>query len=191
MESAVLAIIGSIVGGLLGIAYAGLMLYGLQTWWVDAIGTQFLQLEIGRVSLIVGIIIGILASLGTITWTVLGLRKVAIGRLLSGEVSTPFEGNRRRVFRFLPPTLLVLAVVLAIAATFLGGEAQAGAFFGSGASVLLATLMITAQLLRHRGELSDGDGLHWDLRRFVVRNVARNPGGSSYATWREIRDAAR
>ncbi len=180
MESALLAIIGSVVGGVLGIGYAGLMLYGLQTWWVDAIGTRFLQLTIGSVSLISGIIVGVLASLGTIAWTVIGLRRIAIGRLLNGEVSEPSSvGRHRGVLRFLPPVLFILAVVLAVAATFLGGEAQAGAFFGSGASVLLATLMLTARLLRHRGESSDTDEMNWGLQRFVMRNMARNPGRST------------
>ena len=45
-------------------------------------------------------------------------------------------------------SLLVLAVVLALAATSLAGEAAAGAFLGSGASVLTACLLAIWSRLR-------------------------------------------
>ena len=48
-----------LIGGVLGIGaaigYAWLMLYGLKTWWIGAIGTRFLFLDITPTSIIVGI----------------------------------------------------------------------------------------------------------------------------------------
>ena len=179
IESLMLSVLGAVVGGLFGIGYADIMLVGLRTWWVDAIVTPFLQLHVSPLSLFVGVLCGVLASSLTIIWTILALRKVEIRGLLAGKVAESLTGNRTQSrWRFLPVGLLVLAILLGYAATFLGGEAQAGAFFGSGASVLLALLILIAQRLRRSGSESTNVG-QWNFQRFVLRNVARNPNRST------------
>ena len=45
------------------------MVTGLRTWWVAAVTTPFLQLYITPLSLVIGYVSGVLASLATIAWT--------------------------------------------------------------------------------------------------------------------------
>src|SRR5690606_34277710 len=64
-EGAIVAALGGLLGAALGIGYAWLMITGLQTWWLAAIVTPFLDLYVTPLSLIVGYLIGVLCSLGT------------------------------------------------------------------------------------------------------------------------------
>ncbi|MCA9014067.1 MAG: hypothetical protein KDA77_01935, partial [Planctomycetaceae bacterium] len=81
-----------LLGGVLGIAaaigYASLMLYGLKTWWIGAIGTRFLFLDLTATSIIIGLMISVLCSL-FVTWRAMSeLKQLSIRSLLSG-VNTP------------------------------------------------------------------------------------------------------
>jgi ABC-type antimicrobial peptide transport system permease subunit len=53
-EGIVVALIGSAFGLLGAIAYAQLMMFGLRTWWVDAVGTTALKLHLSAPSLLIG-----------------------------------------------------------------------------------------------------------------------------------------
>ncbi|MCL2744945.1 MAG: ABC transporter permease, partial [Planctomycetaceae bacterium] len=77
---------GSFFGVLFGILYAQLMIYGLTTWWVDAVTVPFLQLHINPMSLVIGFISGVVLSVLTILWSVRGVTKVPLRTLLHGVV---------------------------------------------------------------------------------------------------------
>ncbi len=51
-EGLLLAVLGSLLGLLGAIGYAALLMYGLRTWWVDAVGTTSLTLHITWPSLV-------------------------------------------------------------------------------------------------------------------------------------------
>ena len=53
-EGLAVAAVGSLLGVPAGIAYAALMLLGLQTWWLAAIATPFLRLHVTAASLAIG-----------------------------------------------------------------------------------------------------------------------------------------
>ncbi|HEX2269842.1 MAG TPA: FtsX-like permease family protein, partial [Pyrinomonadaceae bacterium] len=53
-EGLLLAIAGSLIGLLGAIGYAALLMYGLRTWWVDAVGTTSLTLHVTWQSLVLG-----------------------------------------------------------------------------------------------------------------------------------------
>ena len=173
-----ISVVGAFLGGILGIAYAKLMIIGLTTWWVQAIVTPFLTLTVGAGSLILGIFGGILASLLTIVLTLYGLRKFTVRQLLGGRLSDgQISTSSRRTFQYAPPVLFLLAIVLAILATRLGGEAQAGAFFGSGAAFLIGALVWLTQALRR--QTSESGSETFDTWKLIVRNLARNPRRST------------
>ena len=174
-----ISVVGAVIGGLLGIGYASLMLVGLKTWWVEAIVTPFLQLVINPWSLILGIVGGAAVSIITLVTTLMGLRRISVRRLLSGNVTEDvIVGDRRRVWRYAPAALFLISIILAILATSLGGEAQAGAFFGSGAAVLIGALTWVAQRLRNT--IGGGDQpIPLSTAQLVVRNVGRNPRRST------------
>ncbi len=86
-EGLAVAVVGSLLGVLAGIGYAALMLLGLQTWWLAAIATPFLQLYVTAASLAIGCASGV-AVAGCAIW--LSLRRIARvppRRLLAGATS--------------------------------------------------------------------------------------------------------
>ena len=52
-EGAILAIIGTVIGLGGAVAYTNLILTALQTWWIDAVGTNLLRTHLSTFSLIV------------------------------------------------------------------------------------------------------------------------------------------
>ncbi|HEX9001654.1 MAG TPA: ABC transporter permease, partial [Blastocatellia bacterium] len=62
-EGLLLAVIGSVVGLLGAIAYGWLMMLGLRTWWVGAVGTTLLKLHVSPQSMIIGAVSGIVTAL--------------------------------------------------------------------------------------------------------------------------------
>ncbi|MCY2988449.1 MAG: ABC transporter permease [Planctomycetota bacterium] len=79
---------------------------------------------------------------------------------------------------FIPVGLLLTAIGLVIGATRWGGEAQAGAFVGSGTLVLAALLITVRNRLRLRGVV----GLRpaqMRLATLALQNAGRNPGRST------------
>ena len=89
-EGVMLAAFGSLVGVGGAILYGSLMMWGLRTWWVDAVGTRLLTLHVSPTSLIWGGVGGIFAALACIWWTLRTLAKVTTRSLLAGN----FEGRK-------------------------------------------------------------------------------------------------
>ncbi len=173
-EAAVVAVVGAGVGVVGGVAYARLMVHGLTTWWVAATVSPFLTLHWTTKSLAIGFAIGATVALSTIVWSLKKLLKIPARQLLAGDATNlaerpPGDGDR---LRWLPHTLLAIAVGLAVFALQLHGEAQAGAFLGSGALVLGALLLSLSTRLREPAR-SVSVGL--SLAGLAMRNARRNP----------------
>ena len=182
LEGALVAAAGGIVGSLFGIGYAWLMITGLRTWWVGAVATPFLELYVTPLSLVVGYASGVIVCVVTIYLSLRALRKVPTRSLLAGETQVEKRkaesGKRelgiRRWTAFIAPALIVISLALAVLATQLGGEAQAGAFMGAGTSMLAALLIFIANRLRFRG----GGLSTTSLGKTAFRNAGRNVGRS-------------
>ena len=200
-EGLLVAIAGSLLGVLAGVGYAALMLLGLRTWWLPAIGTPFLTLHGSWQSPLIGFASGLVMAMVAIGLAVRRLVRIAPRRLLAGSrelgagdreagrkgerekgrrktVSPPFS-----VSPFLPFLLLLLALVPPFILLFLhlGKEAQAGAFFGAGSLALLSLLTLVYLQLRRGATgpaVARGRG---NLLRLALRNAARNPGRSALA----------
>lgn len=180
-EGLAIALVGAIAGVLLGIGYAALMIVGLRTWWVAAITSPFVDLHFTRTSLVIGYASGVIVA-----WLAIVLSLRRLGRrdaraLLAGKVEAAEvagRGARASVARIFGIVSLVGGAALAAAALALSGEAQAGAFFGSGALVLTGLLTLLWSRLRsgETGPLVTGGG--GALARLALRNAARHPGRS-------------
>lgn len=83
-EGATIASIGSLLGCLLAIGYAQLMIYGLQTWWLPAIGTPFIEFHVSFWSLLIGVLVTLLVIMNTIRGTVARIGRAATASLLAG-----------------------------------------------------------------------------------------------------------
>lgn len=173
LEGLLQSVAGGIVGVIVGVGYAWLMIYGLKTWWIGAISSPFLDLIVTPFSLILGFAIGLVASLATIWGSLRMLRKVAVRSLMSGRTIDAASGATRNSQwgTIAAGALFLLAAGLAVYATQLGGEAQAGAFLGAGACLLVAILIFVRRLLiGEGGSLVTSGG----LTRFALRNAGRN-----------------
>lgn len=175
-EAALVAAVGALVGVIGGVAYAALMLLGLRTWWVKAVTTPFVRLEIEPLSLVIGLVAGVAAALGAIWWSLRRMAKLPTVRLLTGRSDEPISRSTGRRGKWFGWILLAAALAVGAPATGWGGEAQAGAFFGSGALVLCAALL----LIRSRWASSKTDTAQhgFGLAQLALSNSVRNPSRS-------------
>ncbi len=186
-EGLLLAVLGSIVGVIGAMAYGALMMWGLRTWWVGAVGTTMLKLHITPRSLLIGGMAGIITALACIWWTLQRLTPASPRSLLAGSVvrdqwSEISGQSRRRSFSFL--TLSRIAIILGViglllliaAAMKLTG--QVGGFFGAGTLLLIALLSFWSAWLRgEKKQTIYGQGF-WPMAQLGFRNASSRPGRS-------------
>jgi ABC-type antimicrobial peptide transport system permease subunit len=182
-EGVVLAAAGSLLGLLGALAYAALMMWGLRTWWVGAVGTTQLRLHVAPRSLLIGALSGITASALCIWWTLRSLRAASPRSLLAGVQSSAFrrgfdsppKGGTLNAWLVLLFGLLGVAMLAAAAMKWIG---QVGGFFGGGTLLLVAILCFwSAWFKGDRRQTIAGRGA-WPMARMGFRNATTRPGRS-------------
>ncbi len=204
-EGIILASAGSAVGLAGAVGYGALMMLGLRTWWVDAVGTTLLTLHVSPLSLALGGAGGITAGMLCIFWTLRRLAPASPRALLGQNTSALTEdgrpktedgkqrpandrsasvvlrfarGLRARVSAFAAAVVLSFAgasLLLCASLDLIGGV---GGFFGAGTLFLVALLCYqTAWLHRHTNNSIEGRGW-WPLSRMGFRNTTYRPGRS-------------
>ena len=171
-EAIRLAGLGGLAGLAGGVAYGWIMIAGLRTWWVPAVGTTELSLHVSGFSLVAGYMISQLVVLLTIRLTVRRLGRLPVRALLSGTVYEDSIVSRRRTGAYAIAGLSLAAACLAGAA-YAGREASMALFFGCGAFLLVSGLALLSMWFHAKGHAA-ARGI-W---RMGVRNCARNPGRS-------------
>jgi ABC-type lipoprotein release transport system permease subunit len=183
-EALVLAGIGGVVGIAGAIAYAALIMLGLRTWWVDAVGTTALTLHVDPISLLAGSLAVAAIAVASIWWSLRALAGASTRSLLMGsDPSTPDRSQNRRNaslgshLRTLGVAAGALAVALLIGSR-LGFVPRVAGFFGAGAMSLVALLSFVSVWLR-RGKWGalHGHGA-WAVWRLGWRNAAYRPARS-------------
>ena len=180
MEGLIVSALASLVGVGLGVGYAALMLAGLRTWWLAAVITPFLRLQFTPLTplyLSIGYASGVMVAFGTIAWSLFRTRGMPVQRLLAGQphAESHLSASATRRINWPAWVMLTGAVGLALFASRLGEDARAGAFFGAGATVLAACLLLVRRRLKTGATgpaVSAGGG---NLMRMALRNAARNP----------------
>jgi ABC-type lipoprotein release transport system permease subunit len=182
-EGILLAVAGSMLGVAGALGYAWLMMYGLRSWWVDAVGTTALTLHVSPASLIGGAIGGVVAAIGCIWWTLRALSRISERSLLMGtldnsQLSNPqLPTGRAWKWPVATATFAVFALLL-LAGAAAGSVERVGAFFGAGSALLLASLCAAAWLFRRRAR-SGIDGRGWlSVSRLGMRTATYRPGRS-------------
>ncbi|MYF90849.1 MAG: FtsX-like permease family protein, partial [Gemmatimonadetes bacterium] len=139
------------LGALLGLAgaplYAYLMLIGLHTLWLEAIGTPFLYLHVNWLSLGLGYLSTLLLVSLALWRTVQRFHHLPVRALLAGTLDTASRLPRRRS-AILAALGLVIALTLSVLAGMADAATAAALFLGSGTSALLALLALFAVWLR-------------------------------------------
>jgi ABC-type lipoprotein release transport system permease subunit len=195
-EGLLLAAAGSLLGLAGALLYGALMMYGLRTWWVDAVGTRSLALHVSPVSLALGGAGGILAALACIWWTLRMLAPVSTRELLTGTIDAATRRRRAGKMKGTSGALLAqftrrgasTSLAVAVACTALGMLLLAAAaskwigsaagFFGAGTLFLVALLCFqSAWLRRAKSRTISGRGF-WPVVRLGFRNATHRPGRS-------------
>ena len=175
-EGAAVVLIGGLVGTAAAVGYAALMLWGLRTLWVGAVGTRFLFLSVTPQSLAIGFLISVALAAGAVWWGLRALRGASVRSLLAGETrgETESTGARARWVALACGGLAAVLMAAALAGAVPSSEAFAGfgwdvlAFFATGMLLLAAAL----------------GALGWWL--------ARRPGGAPRSAFKlGLRNAAR
>ena len=181
-EGMILALVGSVLGLIGAIAYGQLMMFGLRTWWVEAVGTTALRLHVIPLSLLLGALGGIVAALVCIGLTLRSLGKQSTRSLLAGTITDSALQRTKGRMSFL--TSLRIAVVLSLIgvalliAAALGLIGQAPGFFGGGTLLLGALLFYQSSWLRRRQKTSLHGTGWWPVARLGFRNTTYRPARS-------------
>ena len=166
-EGLLLAIAGSLLGVLGAIVYANLLMHGLRTWWVGAVGTTALVLHVSWQSMLIGAVAGVLAAVVCVFLT---LRKVTASTtrgLLVGE------RKETRILRIaIGLTFIGFALVVVGALRLIP---QVAGFFGGGVVLLVASVCyLSAWLQRTNRNPIRGTGW-WTISLLGFRNAAHRP----------------
>jgi putative ABC transport system permease protein len=160
-EGGLVAAVGGLLGVAAGTGYAWLMIAGLQTWWVGAISTPFLQMFVSRGTLAAGYLSGVLVCAATIGISLRFMRRTAVRSLLAGRATdeAAFQYRFGRWWWLASAALLALSLGLAVMAARSGGETQAASFVGAGAAVLAALLIAIRSYLKAGGRIAGSGGV--------------------------------
>jgi ABC-type antimicrobial peptide transport system permease subunit len=180
LEAGALAVLGSLVGVAGAIGYAHVIVFGLRTWWVGAVGTSLLNVHISWLSLAIGAVAGMLAAAACVLFSMRAVARRSPRMLLNAhslEQPAGVEPHRAPRTARLAATGAVLGLSL-ITLGFVSRGAQVGAFFGAGAALLVSCLMFLSAWLRSRDtRLVSGRGT-WAVARLGFRGAAFRPGRS-------------
>ncbi|MEX2214474.1 MAG: ABC transporter permease [Phycisphaeraceae bacterium] len=187
MEGLVLSVISAVIGVVLGLIYTKGLLVGLRTVWRGAVGTTALNFYVQPMTLVIGFGSSVAVAMLTI-WLV--LRKQArqpARELLAGgagslsKVTPQTQGGGRKAF-ITGLVLFIGAIALLAWTASTGNLRNAGAFFGSGAMLLTAGLLLSFTLLTRMlirtGGSSDTGAIKLTISALGLRNNARRRGRS-------------
>jgi len=179
VEGILLAVIGSLLGLVGAVGYAALLMHGLRTWWVDAVGTTSLTLHFSWLWMAIGAVGGVVAAVVCIFFTLRRLGRSSTRSLLSGSLTPEGEFSRKakkaHIRTLLSIALTTIGVLLLIAGT-IRLVPQTGAFFGGGVVLLIAAVsFISSWLKRKEGKAIQGSGW-WTIARLGFRNATYRPG---------------
>jgi ABC-type antimicrobial peptide transport system permease subunit len=178
-EALALAAVASAIGVAGAVAYGWLIVYGLRTWWIGAVGTRLLALHVSAASLAIGAASGILGSALCVALSLGSVARMSPRALLAAQgIDVTMDDVRRRR----RPRALAMAFAAAGLAMLAGGfafrAAETGMFFGAGAALLVACMFQLSSWLRSRDSRPLSGRGDWPLWRLGFRSAACRPSRS-------------
>ena len=176
-EALIVALAGALVGALLAIGWAALLMWGLRTWWLGAVGTTDLRLHVDPLSLAAGIAGGLAAATLSVALVIRGLRRLTPRQLLTGASDLERIGAGRGAGVAAIACLAAAGLLLIVAGT--GRMPAAAGFFGAGGLVLAGGMAAFRRWLGRQRPFVGGQGRAalWRL-------------GTANASWRPNRSLA-
>jgi ABC-type lipoprotein release transport system permease subunit len=178
LEGALLAVVGAALGVAGAIGYARLIVYGLKTWWIGAVGTQLLEVHVSPLSLGIGAAGGVLAAVLCVVVSLHAVARVSPRTLLTAQALDATTADARRSRRSRRLALLLAVAAAAQVIVGLVSPYQAAAFFGAGAALLVASLLMLAAWLRRQDARPITGRGAWPVARLGFRSAAFRPARS-------------
>lgn len=172
-EGLILASTGTFLGVFGGAAYATVMIAGLTSWWSPAVHAPFLRFHAEPVSVLMGVVGSMVMAMLAIAWSVWGLGKTPVPRLLrEGFVfSEGGQGGRHYSAGLFAGSLILGMAVIGFGVARIMSESAA--FFTGGILLLVSGLSLLAWRLPLLGaSIIKGSGSS-AMRRLGVRNAGR------------------
>lgn len=196
MEGLAISVVGACLGAVGGIFFAQFMIYGLTTWWVGAVGTKFLTLNIQPLKLVIAAIAAVMLSMFVIRLALRSFRSIDIRQQLAGNSDgTDSISTRRTLWSRLVNIVGYGSFVAAITVPVLvyldavpDGVAFEGitwpmvCFFVGGFACLMAGLFLLRISLNRRSQNKTITSTASGIGRFALANAARNPTRSMLTT---------
>lgn len=176
LEGLILSVVGTLLGLIIAVGYASLMIYGLRTWWIDAVGTTALTLHVLPTSLFLGLAISLIMAPLTIGWTVWRLHQTAIISLLRRQLQTePISRSNRNNPQFLTSTIAAICLAFAVLTTLYASLTRLSPtlFYLAGTLLLLSGLLFFSVWLHNRPRQRFNSQI-----KTGIRNTKRRPGRS-------------
>lgn len=175
IEGMILAVIGGIAGSLLAVGYTWLMMAGLRTWWVGAVGTSAMRLHVEPLTLAIGFVISLVVAFLATLWAIKQVGRASPARLLSGgwEAARPVRTSGGWIVTLLGATGVLMGIGF-IAVGSAGLLAEQVAFLAGGGILLVSSLMLVSGLLRPRRRRTVASSID----QLGIRNATRHPARS-------------
>lgn len=176
-EGMLLSVIGGVLGSAIAVGYSWLMIAGLRTWWLGAIGTTSMQLHVFPMTLIIGFFISQIVATLAIIWAVRQVGAAAPAQLLAGgwESASPTRRSAGAIARWIGMAGLIAGLLIISVGAFEFISA-ATAFLAGGAVLLSSSLCLLGGLLRVDRN-SSGTAIR-SLLQLSIRNAKRHAARS-------------
>ncbi|MBM3775820.1 MAG: ABC transporter permease, partial [Acidobacteria bacterium] len=173
-EGLALAVAGGLAGAAGAVAYAWLILLGLRTVWVDAVGTRLIELHVSGGTLAAGAQAGVAVALAAIIWTLRGLRGRTTRELLAGALPPAPPSRPLATWQAVLALASLITAGLLIAGAATGRVLEVPAFFTAGTLLLIGALLFQKLwLARNRA------GPLRSIAALGFRNASARPGRSA------------
>ncbi len=181
-EGMILAIVGGAIGLAGGVGYTALIMAGLRTWWIGAVGTTAMHLHVQTQTLFVGYFSGVILALGAIIWGAWRIGRSPPATLLAGlwgsEIDrTAPSGKWLRIFGIAGAAVAIGTLMAAMSHSL----AADVAFLCGGGLLLCSSLLWLAGTLRPRDRRRPGFIGTGALLRLGARNAQRHTARSVLA----------
>ncbi|QDT65054.1 FtsX-like permease family protein [Calycomorphotria hydatis] len=95
MEGFLVVLFGSLIGVVAAIGYASIIIYGLKTWWIGAIGTRFLFVQVQPVSILIAFLSSLVLGQLAVLWGLWRYRSFSVSELLKGAREQGIKSTTR------------------------------------------------------------------------------------------------
>jgi putative ABC transport system permease protein len=175
-EGAILATIGAAIGAAAAIGYSALILYGLRTWWIGAVGTTDLTLHVAPGLLALGVAGALIVGVAALWLGVRAMSRRSARALLKGDAGA--RSTQSTIVTKAAAVLLLIAGAALLGAAMTGAMDPAAGFFGAGGAWLVGGLCAASMYLRRRRQSTTlGRGLS-GLFALGIRHTSVRPARS-------------